>query len=426
MTIGGVEVDVDSERVQRELETLSSWSEAEPPAVTRVVFTEEDLAARAFVKRLCHEAGLVVREDPLGNTFARWEGLRPEPPAIATGSHIDAIPGAGRYDGTVGVLGAIEAVRALKRAGFRPDRSIELIIFTSEEPTRFGVGCLGSRVMSGALSPAALAALRDGSGRTLDEVRLAAGFTGELEAVRLPLGHYAAFVELHIEQGQLLERAGLPIGVVTAIAAPATLRVELVGIGGHAGTVLMPNRRDALCGAAEVILTVEAAARGCGSPDAVATTGVCRVDPGAVNGIPARSTLEIDIRDIDPEPRDRVVAEVRDAVATIAARRGLRAEVGVLNLDPPARADPAVVGAVESACNDLGLPFLRMVSRAYHDALFMARPAPAGMIFIPCKGGVSHRPEEYSSPEEIGQGIAVLARTIARLSSEVGDRVIPT
>jgi N-carbamoyl-L-amino-acid hydrolase len=426
MTIDGLEVDVDSERVQRDLETLSSWSEAEPPAVTRVVFTEEDLAARAFVKRLCVEAGLVVREDPLGNTFALWEGLSPELPAVATGSHVDAIPGAGRYDGTVGVLGAIEAVRALKRSGLQPARSVELIMFTSEEPTRFGVGCLGSRAMSGALGPAALAALRDGSGRTLDEVRLAAGFTGQLEAARLPPGRYAAFVELHIEQGPLLERAGLPIGVVTAIAAPATLRVELVGEGGHAGTVLMPDRRDALCGAAEVILAVEAAARGTGSPDAVATTGVCRVDPGAVNGIPARSTLEIDIRDIDPEPRDRVVAEVRDAVAMIAARRGLRAEVGVLNLDPPARAGPAVLAAVESACNDLGLASLRMVSRAYHDALFMARLAPTGMIFIPCKGGVSHRPEEYSAPEDIGRGIAVLARAISRLASGMGDRFMIT
>ena len=145
----------------------------------------------AFVKGLCAEAGLAVREDAVGNTFARWEGLRPDLPAVATGSHIDAIPGAGRFDGTVGVLGGIEAIRALKRAGYRPTRPIELILFTSEEPTRFGVGCLGSRAMSGALGPEALAALRDGEGRTLDEVRRAAGFAGPLDSVRLPAGHYA-------------------------------------------------------------------------------------------------------------------------------------------------------------------------------------------------------------------------------------------
>jgi ureidoglycolate amidohydrolase len=410
-------VDVDAGRIQAELEALARWSEAEPPVVTRVVFTEQDLLARAFVKRLCVEAGLTVREDAVGNTFARWEGLRPELPAIATGSHIDAIPGAGRFDGTVGVLGGIEAIRALKRAGFRPDRPIELILFTSEEPTRFGVGCLGSRAMAGVLGPEALAALKDGEGRTLDEVRLEAGFAGPLDSVRLPAGHYAGFVELHIEQGPLLERAGLPIGVVSAIAAPATLRIVLDGEGGHAGTVLMPDRRDALCGAAELILAVEASARGSGSPDSVATVGVCRVSPGAVNGIPSRVTLEVDIRDIGPAPRDRIIEQVREAVARVAEARGLHADVETLNLDPPARCGPAVVEAVEAACRDLGLPFLPMVSRAYHDALFMARIAPTGMIFIPSQGGFSHRPEEYSSPEEIARGVAVLAGSLARLAS---------
>jgi N-carbamoyl-L-amino-acid hydrolase len=412
--------DVDIARVQAELEALASWSEAEPPAVTRVVFTEQDLAARAFLKRLCAEAGLAVREDAVGNTFARWEGSRPDLPAVATGSHTDAIPGAGRYDGTVGVLGGIEAVRALMRAGFRPARPVELIVFTSEEPTRFGIGCLGSRALSGALDAAALAALRDGQGQSLDEVRLAAGFRGPLDGVRLPEGSYSAFVELHIEQGPLLERAGVPIGVVKAIAAPATLRVELTGEGGHAGTVLMPDRRDALCGAAEVILAVEAAARGSGSPDSVATTGVCRVIPGAVNGIPAHVTLEIDIRDVAPAPRDAVVARVLDAVARIAEARGLRSGLEVISSDPPARAAVEVVAAVEASCRDLGLAFLPVVSRAYHDALFMARVAPTGMIFIPCRGGVSHRPEEYSEPKAIACGIAVLARTLVRLASDDG------
>src|SRR5258708_2373881 len=158
MTFATLVVDVDAGRLQSELESLARWSEAEPPAVTRVVFTEQDLLARAFVKRLCAEAGLAIREDALGNTFARWEGQKPNLPAIATGSHIDAIPGAGRFDGTVGVLGGIEAIRALKRAGYRPTRPIELILFTSEEPTRFGGGCLGGPAMSGALGPEARAA----------------------------------------------------------------------------------------------------------------------------------------------------------------------------------------------------------------------------------------------------------------------------
>ena len=410
-------LEVDADRLFAELEALARWSEVEPPAVTRVVFTPEDIQARAFVKGLCDEAGLAVREDAVGNTFARWEGADPELAAVATGSHIDAIPGAGRFDGTVGVLGAIEAVRALRRAGFAPARPIELVLFTSEEPTRFGVGCLGSRAMAGALTVADLGRLRDARGRSLDEVRAEAGFAGELGSVALAPGHYAAFVELHIEQGPLLERAGLPIGVVGAIAAPATLRITLEGEGGHAGTVLMPDRRDALCGAAEIILAVEAAARSCGSPDAVATVGTCRVEPGAVNGIASRATIEVDIRDVDPAPRDRVVAEVRSAVARVAAARNLIPRVETLNQDPPARSGPGVVAAIEASCRDLDLPFLPMVSRAYHDALFLARIAPTAMIFIPSLGGYSHRPEEYSSPGEIARGVDVLARTLARLAA---------
>jgi N-carbamoyl-L-amino-acid hydrolase len=416
-------IQVDAGRVADELETLASWNEAEPPAVTRVVYSKEDVQARVFIKRLCAEAGLSVREDPLGNTFARWEGSRTDLPAVATGSHIDAIPGAGKYDGTVGVLGGLEAIRALKRAGYRPVRHIELILFTSEEPTRFGIGCLGSRALSGMLDSRALEKLRDGDGRPLDEVRRAAGFAGPLEDVALSGGHYAAFVELHIEQGPLLERAGVPIGVVTAIAAPATLRVELTGEGGHAGAVLMPDRRDALCGAAEIILAVEAAARGSGSPDSVATVGTLRVEPGAVNGIPSRTTLDVDIRDVDPEPRDRMVAAIRATVDRITTARGLRARVETLNLDPPARCSAPIIAAIEATSRDLGLTSRPMVSRAYHDALFMARIAPTGMIFIPCRGGISHRPEEYAPPDAIARGIAVLAGTLARLASDFeGDR----
>ena len=413
-------VEVDADRLWGELDRLATWSEVEPPAVTRVIYTGPDLEARAFVRGLCEEAGLAVRADALGNTFARWEGTRPELAAVATGSHIDAIPGAGRFDGTVGVLGGIEAIRALQRAGFAPTRSIELILFTSEEPTRFGVGCLGSRALAGVLDARQLAALRDGAGRSLDEARMAAGFAGSLDSVRLPVGHYAAFVELHIEQGPLLEREGLSIGVVGAIAAPATLRITLDGEGGHAGTVLMPDRHDALCGAAEVILAVEAAAKGSGSPDSVATVGTCRVSPGAVNGIPSRVVLEVDIRDVDPAPRDRVVAQARAAAESVAAARGLQVQVETLNLDPPARCGPAIVAAVEATCRDLAIPALAMVSRAYHDALFMARIAPMGMIFIPSFGGYSHRPEEYSSPEQIARGVAVLAGTLARLAAAAG------
>src|SRR5262245_40405041 len=259
-----LQLSVNVDRLSRELDELAAFTDVEPPAVGRVLYTPTDLRARAFLKRLCSEAGLTVREDAGGNLFARWAGTAPDLPAVGTGSHIDAIPHSGRYDGTVGVLGGLEAIRTLQAAGFRPRRSIELLMFTSEEPTRFGIGCIGSRALCGALSPEDLGNLRDTDDHWFDHVRQSAGFHGALAEVRLPAGHFAAFVELHIEQGPLLEKAGVPIGVVTAIAAPASLRIHFEGAGGHAGAVLMPERREALCAAADKILALEAAARSSG------------------------------------------------------------------------------------------------------------------------------------------------------------------
>lgn len=412
---------VDTERILGELETLAGFSDAiAPAAVTRVLWTDRDMQARNYLIGLFTEAGLTVRVDPLGNTFARWIGTDPDAPAVGTGSHVDAIPESGRYDGTVGVLGALEAFRALRKAGFVPERSLEILLFTSEEPTRFGLGCLGSRVLSGTLSPEKVGTLPDKDGRIVNEVRQTAGFSGSLHDVRLPDGYYEAFVELHIEQGPLLERQHIDIGVVTAIAAPATLRVTLTGEGGHAGAVLMPDRRDALLAAAEITLAIEKAAKSSGSLNTVATTGVLRVYPGAVNSIPSRIEMEIDIRDTDLLRRDKAVETIQTHIEELSNARGIVSTVLVLNADPPALCAPAIVDAVTEAASTLHLSLLPMVSRAYHDSLFMARIAPTGMIFIPCRNGVSHRPDEYSSPEQITNGVGVLAHTLARLSAGKG------
>ncbi|MDQ6699889.1 MAG: M20 family metallo-hydrolase [Acidobacteriota bacterium] len=408
---------INQERLSRELDILGGISAAAPPVVTRVVYTEADLRGREFVKGLCLEAGLPVREDPAGNTFARWMGDDPDLAAVATGSHIDAIPNAGRYDGTVGVLGGLEAIRALATAGFRPRRSIELLIFTSEEPTRFGIGCLGSRLMAGLLDPSAGESLRDRDGISLDRAREDAGFRGPLSAVRLAMGAYSAFLELHIEQGPILEQRGLPIGVVTAIAAPASLKILFEGEGGHAGAVLMPDRHDAFLAAAEIALAVEAGARATGSVDTVGTVGVCDVFPGAVNSIPSRTRIELDVRDIDEKRRDSVLDKIAGTCAEVASRRGVTVHTELVNADPPAQCAPALVDALARACETHGLAFERMISRAYHDSLFMTRIAPTGMLFIPCRGGVSHRPDEYASPEAIAKGALVLAETLAGLSA---------
>jgi len=405
---------IDIRRLLREIDELASITEAEPPVVTRVLFSEADLRGREFVKKLCREAGLALRADAVGNIFARWDGADGKLSAVATGSHIDAIPNAGKYDGVVGVLGAIEAIRALKQSGHRPQRAIELIVFTAEEPTRFGIGCVGSRLLSGVLAPQKAAALRDRDGKSLDEWRQGAGYTGSLDSVRLPKDYYAAFVELHIEQGPILEQENTAIGIVEKIAAPSTLRMELTGVGGHAGGTLMPGRRDALLAGAEIALAVERAVTGSGSPDTVGTTGVFRIEPGAVNSVPCRALLEIDVRDTKVATRDAALTQIEAAAKEICQRRAVALRAERLNVDPPAVCDGALVEMVAGACRQLGVTHKKMISRAYHDTLFMAQICPITMIFIPCRGGISHRPDEFSSPEQIEPGVRVLAQTLAQ------------
>jgi ureidoglycolate amidohydrolase len=400
-----------------ELHVLAQISAAEPPVVTRVVFSEADLRARAYVKGLCEAAGLMVAEDAIGNTFARWQGSDAGLAPVGTGSHIDAIPNAGSYDGVVGVLGGLEAIRVLEQLGFKPRRSIELVIFTAEEPTRFGIGCLGSRMMASVLSPSQALTLRDKEGMGLEELRAQAGFKGSLESVALRPGRFHKFMELHIEQGPLLEQEGIDLGLVTHIAAPAGLRISIEGEGGHAGGKLMLGRKDALAAAAELILALESAAKSTGAVDTVGTVGVCEVFPGAVNSIPSRVRLEADIRDIDEERRNGVIQTLLSACEGVAARRGVKIGTEVVNSDPPAACDAEILAVMEAAAAEAGKTSKRMVSRAYHDSLFMARIAPVAMLFIPCRGGVSHRPDEYSSPEWIGAGVHVLARTLAALAS---------
>lgn len=408
---------IDRERLLSDLEMLASFSDGTPPGISRLVFAEADQEARRWLKAQCREAGLSVREDAVGNMFARWMGTRPELAAIGTGSHIDAIPHSGKYDGTVGVLGGLEAIRALRDSGFEPQRSIELLLFTSEEPTRFGLGCLGSRMLCGSLDSGADVRLKDSEGSTLEQLRAGAGFHGSLDQVRLQDGYYAGFVELHIEQGPLLEKEGLPVGVVTSIAAPAALRITIEGEGGHAGAVLMPDRKDAFCAAAEIVLAIEKSARTSGAVDTCATVGKCSIYPGAVNSIASRVEMDADVRDTDETRRNGVLDAIREACARVAAERKVEIKVVGINADAPATCSPKIIQAIEETAAENRLAYRKMVSRAYHDSLFMSRIAPVGMVFIPCRGGVSHRPDEYSSPHEIENGAKVLAGALARLSS---------
>jgi len=270
--------------------------------------------------------------------------------------------------------------------------------------------------MAGTLSRSKIESLRDPQGLSVDDVCAQAYMHGTLESTRLTPGCYDSFVELHIEQGPLLEQKKMPIGVVTAIAAPAALRVDLTGPGGHAGTVLMPDRHDPSLAAAEIMQAVERAALATQSRDTVATCGPGAGAARAVNSIPREVRLEIDVRDIDGARRDGVLAAIRAAAKVAAERRGCGFKEQLINADPPATCAPHIVTAVEQAAAALNLPCQRMISRAYHDSLFMAQVCPTAMIFVPSKDGISHRPDEYSSPEEIAQGVRVLAGALDLLA----------
>jgi N-carbamoyl-L-amino-acid hydrolase len=437
---------INADRLLSELHHLATLTDCPPTtdtllpaptqAVTRIVFTPRDLEARAWLLSLAQAAGFTTRVDPIGNTYIRWQGSDPDLGVVGTGSHTDAIPHAGMYDGTVGVLGGLEAMRALKESGFIPKRTLELLMLTSEEPTRFGIGCLGSRLLGGVLDPDTTDALPDRlpetdptatTGLTLHDARIAAGFNGPLTEVTLPIGYYHAWVELHIEQGPLLERAGVPLGIVTNIAAPASYRFTVEGFGGHAGALLMPDRRDALCAASELILSIErhtlaanaeAKLTGESGVDSVATVGSMQIHPGNVNSVPSRVTLMLDIRDTDPERREHTMSAVRADIAELQSRRGVRITEERINADTPAISGEHIVNTLSAICEAEHVPYLKMVSRAYHDSTFMARIAPIAMLFIPCRDGVSHRPDEYSTPESIALGTRILALTLAQLANE--------
>ncbi len=404
-------------QVHADIEALARLT-GDPHArgVTREVFTPLYAESVRYVAGRMEEAGLSVRRDASGNLIGRWTGTDPGAPAVLTGSHIDTTLDAGRYDGVVGVLGAVAAVGDLRDAGGRPRRSIEVIAFAGEEP-RFGTGCIGSRAIMGRLARADLDRLRDRDGVTLADALRADGLDPEAVGdARLDPAAVHAFVELHIEQGAVLEAAGKPIGVVTAIAAPHDLRMTLRGSATHSGATPMHLRRDALAGAAEVVLAVERLARASRSGTTVGTVGVLGAQPGAVNVVPGLVELDVDVRDIDAGARTDVVEALIAAARETAGARELELELEEPVVDEPRACSPVVVDAVRAACADLGVDYLETTSGAYHDAMVLGAEIPMGMIFVPSRGGLSHHPDEYTAPEEIEHGIAVLQRTLARLA----------
>jgi ureidoglycolate amidohydrolase len=407
-----------SARLDEAIAELAGFND-EPAAggITREVYTPTYAAALEWVAERMRDAGLEVRLDAVGNLFGRWAGSEPGAPAVLTGSHVDTTLNAGRYDGVLGVLGAVEAVRALRADGATPRRSIEVVAWAGEEP-RFGTGCVGSRAAAGELARADLDRLSDRGGTSMAEALRAAGFDPDrlADAVIDPATVHA-LVELHIEQGVVLETGGEQIGVVTAIAAPHDFRLTLRGAATHAGATPMGLRRDALAGAAEAMVALEHAARESPSGTTVATVGVLRLSPGAINVVPGEVALDVDVRDSDLQAREQVVESIVGAARQIAERRGLELEVTPIVEDVPVACDERVVEAAEAACRELGLTYRRMTSGAYHDAMIIGRRIPIGMVFVPSAGGVSHHPDEYTAPADLERGVQVLAGTLARLAA---------
>jgi ureidoglycolate amidohydrolase len=384
--------------------------------ITREIYTPTYGRALERVIAWMREAGLETRLDAVGNLYGSWAGGDAAAPRVLTGSHVDTTLNAGAYDGVLGVLGAIEAIETLRAGGTTPRRTIEVVAWAGEEP-RFGTGCVGSRCAAGDLTREDLDRLVDRDGVSMAGALTQAGFDPDAlaDAVVDPATVHA-LVELHIEQAIVLESHGEPIGIVEAIAAPHDFRLTFTGAATHAGATPMGLRRDALAGAAEAIAAVERIARASPSGTTVGTVGVVRALPGAINVVPGTVSLDVDVRDSDAIAREAVVVGIRDAARTIGAARALDVAVEEIVTDTPVTCSPEVVAASVEATEALGLSYRRMISGAYHDAMIMGRRIPVGMIFVPSRGGVSHHPDEYTAPEELDRGVAVLAGTLERLA----------
>jgi allantoate deiminase len=414
---GGAEANVvDGGRLWRRISELGEIGRQEAGGVTRLSFTEEERAAKDKVASYMEEAGLFVREDAAGNLFGRREGRDPDAPAVLVGSHVDSVYSGGDFDGPLGVLAGVEVAQAMKENGVDTDHPVEVVAFTDEEGARFSFGMIGSRALAGSLMQEDLDH-EDENGvsiaMAMREYGLDPEHVGEAARQR---GSVAAYVELHIEQGRLLENEGLAVGSVTGIAAPVWLTFVLTGESGHAGTTPMDLRRDALAAAAEVMGIVEAEAAATGT--SVGTVGRLGLRPGGINIIPGRVEFSLDLRDIDEEVRDRVEERILERAAEACRGRGVGMETELLQRMAPAPCSETVRGAVERACREIGVRPFALASGAAHDGMQLADLCPMGMIFVRSRDGVSHSPDEWSSKEDCEAGAEVLYRVVLDLANE--------
>lgn len=411
-------LQINQERLQRRIETLSQIGKIGETGVCRLALSKEDKQAIELVKSWMEEAGMTARIDDFGNLIGRLEGKNPAGKILMIGSHIDSQPYGGRFDGAIGVLGGIEAIQTLVEHNETPDRSIEVVAFCDEEGCRFNKGLFGSRGILGKLEQGELART-DPNGITREQALREFGCNPEKFGESIyPEGSIGHYLELHIEQGPILDSLQQPLGIVTGISGPLWLTVEMSGFAGHAGSVPMPMRRDALLGAARVITGLNEIARQDPTSPTVGTVGHVEVFPNSRNIIPERVRFTIDLRDIELERRNRCEAALRKVLDETASEYGLTYTISVDTDSEPRYCADAIMQIMREESSKLQLNPPELMSGPFHDALALSYVCDYGMIFVRCKDGISHNPLEFSTHEDIALGTELLYQTMRRLMNE--------
>jgi N-carbamoyl-L-amino-acid hydrolase len=405
---------IDTPRLRADIEALAAIGRDGDRGLYRMAFSPGDLAGRAWFRQRIQDAGLELYEDGAANLHARlhWDGQRP---SVMSGSHLDTVPGAGHLDGALGVLVALECLRRLQELDIPLRHALEAVAFSDEEG-RFG-GLFGSQAIAGMLTPERIHQARDLEGVTLAEAMAACGYDAmqALHARRSP-DSLVAFVELHIEQGPVLDRRGISVGLVSGIAGLFKWEIRLIGVANHAGTTPMDMRNDAFQGAAEFAAALERILDEHGSPRSVATIGRLELKPGAANVVPGLAQFSLDVRDTDPEVLAALAEACRRTLSSIARRRGLMFEFQVLSELAPVQCDAGIVDTIGQCARALGIDSLTLHSGAAHDTQIMANITRTGMIFVPSQEGRSHSTAEWTALEDIERGANTLLNTLHRLA----------
>lgn len=409
------ELRVNAARLREDIDTLARIGRDQDHGIYRMAFSEGDMAGRAWLRQRIADSGLSFHQDGAANMYARlnWDAATP---SVVAGSHMDTVPGAGHLDGALGVVCALEALRVLQESNITLRRPLEAVSFSDEEG-RFG-GMFGSQAVAGLVTPEYLHNACDLDGVSLTAAMAEHGLEAgaALHAQRDP-GTIHAYVELHIEQGPVLDRKGLSIGVVDAITGLFKWEITLSGAANHAGTTPMDMRADAFQGLAEFATQLERVLAEYGSPQSTATIGRVELHPGAANVVPGQAVFSLDVRDTDSHVLDALAEALRRSLSAIARRRGLMFQFAVLSEIAPVQCATEVLKAIDESAAALGLPATHLSSGAAHDAQIIAGIAPAGMIFVPSKEGRSHSPAEWTAWRDIEAGANTLLNTLRRLAT---------